>query len=772
MIEKPISIQLIQSMNPMQHQQQQQHQQSNIGPHFNYNPLYTGVQNFNEVNQHSATQRQGNGSDKIFGEMNHQLHGVAEDLLNEAEYVLKDICNYTEISQYSNHKQVNSSNQLNHNNESQRIQSNATMYENQQQPSLSSIDHNSQQVQAPSDQFGMQIRSSPFADHQSTNQYGDTVDNSTQLNIDGQNQFQNQRNARRKVTQEQSLDARLLQQHHVQHQQHHDHIESQQFASNQSHLSMQNGNGFQQQQFSLGTNQIDLSEDCQGLFVEYQNNRNSVDGLEELHSLNVTNCDSDALEQHINMTSSDDCFPSHDDLSDFGISSGDNLLNILFNHNNSTSLIGNGNITTNQANRSNQPNVNVGQYDQSIDCNSLGGGDNGARSSEISKTTTTISKKPNKKGNNQSASTSKIDPKKANNSSGIGNRRKDQSTSIESSSQNKITTLNTNKRLLPKKSSQSFSQTNKTTTQSKKPSTNTNWMASPSSTSINSNTSGTMSPSSNSQLDYEDPYRQQLDNLRKKLKMDVIPIPSEDSPPTSNSNQTNFSHPQFQNTNTIITTQASDVPNTITISKAPSLVPGTTIDGNGLNITNNGNVTYVLARPMNDGQKFDLNTPVFLHTPNGLLPLSRTDRGISIPVSAIGNQQRLEFNSSTVSNSIVLSCVNGSTSRVSNNQGPIKNLIFQAEGQQQRKSALNADASQALFNDDRGGHIIDTNSAQRHQSTRQQFNNTDQISSGEMSRSKQMSSHDNLSNGNLFHTLDRPTTSQQVQTIITNLQSV
>lgn len=107
------------------------------------------------------------------------------------------------------------------------------------------------------------------------------------------------------------------------------HQQQQMTAHNHQHHQHQHQNSNQQnlastttseslvasQQHGHNHNQVEHhhhnhNDDC-GLFVEYQNNRNSLNGtsLEELHSLNLSNvCDSETLEEQISMLSSDDRF--------------------------------------------------------------------------------------------------------------------------------------------------------------------------------------------------------------------------------------------------------------------------------------------------------------------------------------------------------------------------------------------------------------------------------------------------------------------------------
>lgn len=303
--------------------------------------------------------------------------------------------------------------------------------------------------------------------------------------------------------------------------------------------SVSNGNALDDQQQDHSTSahqQLDLvSEECGGLFVEYQTSRNSLGGcLEELNSLNVTNCDSDTLEEQINMLSSDDCFTTSDDLHDFGIGgSSDNFLNMLFMNTGGsqpTNVCSTGQSgfqsSTNMTSSAlgcptdnNNPSVSLNQEHQ-FAIPALTGSEALTSRGEIASLATSEKdllehgRKSTSKARCTTASTAKTkrtSKGKASPSRALAKR--DCSNGLENLAAERIATTNNNKRLLPKP--KGASRRNSKTVSSTR-------VSSPSSVS-----SAVMSPSSSSHsVDFETPYKLQLDNLRKKLRMDVAPATS------------------------------------------------------------------------------------------------------------------------------------------------------------------------------------------------------------------------------------------------------
>lgn len=295
----------------------------------------------------------------------------------------------------------------------------------------------------------------------------------------------------------------------------------------------------QQGQPSEAQQQLDLvGEECGGLFVEYQTSRNALGGcLEELNSLNVTNCDSDTLEEQINMLSNDDCFTTTDDLHDFGIGgSSDNFLNMLFmNTGNQTASSLLSVCSTSQNgfqplnNMSAAPLANLpdnsnstshlNQQQQFAIPASAGSDHLGSRAEVVALANSErdqlepIKRSKAKAGSkNKRSSRGRLSPSR-------GSSKKDCSErSHECSVDERIATTNNNKRLLPKPKLAGPRRSNKVP-----PATR---VSSPSSMS-----SAIMSPGSSSHsIDFETPYKVQLDNLRKKLRMDVAPMTATSEP--------------------------------------------------------------------------------------------------------------------------------------------------------------------------------------------------------------------------------------------------
>lgn len=357
-----------------------------------------------------------------------------------------------------------------------------------------------------------------------------------------------------------------------------------------SHSHNNNNNNFQLQASIVSSpshpnsvsavQQLELSEDCGGLFVEYQTNRNSLNGtLEELHSLNVSNvCDSETLEEQINMLSSDDCFVgSSDDLNGFAMASSnhDHLLNIqslngncqlhqatITERYNSDQSHGGSQRIQKLQNPCNSSNINSMIRSNDMLTVSLQKSPTDCMSSDdttilVSHNTSSCSdraavdNKSAKKMDNGNGA--KLNPDMS--SQGYNELKKSKALSRKSRSNvgangmskrmlqanrtvpTKITTTNTNKRLLPtKKNGQQncvdFGSNKLAGSVSGPPTrhlpSGAAWTNSPSS-------STSMSPSA-SLFDYDtNPYRQQLDNLRKKLKMNVPLLNSAESSVCSSS---------------------------------------------------------------------------------------------------------------------------------------------------------------------------------------------------------------------------------------------
>lgn len=513
-----------------------------------------------------------------------------------------------------------------------------------------------------------------------------------------------------------------------------------------SHQLVNNyNNQFQQQQFTLSSSnpgngsQIDLSEECNGLFVEYQTNRNSLGGLEELNSLNVSNCDGETLEEHINILSSEDCFATNDDLQDFGIgSTNDHFLNMIFLNNNNNQIMngcGNvvqssqqiasqntidnlhqismtpsnssshcesqiisGNTNSNQIiceqPHQQQPNKQLGDQIQSSSCSDLS--NQVVPTASIAKTKATKSTKNtstsnklvnnnNNDNNNNDSLPSKSSKNVGRKQGGSGKRKAFQQTETSyemNISQDKIATTNTNKRLMPKKQGQQTisnkqvgKKINSSTTSLNASTSASPWMASPSSTS-NTSISSATSPNSNSQFDYEAPYRQQLENLRKKLKMDVVPMSTAATLVDDQVTNSQVNNNNKNNASRLINQQASLASYNIFHSaqskveqqqqqqstnfsdQIDSLNTVTNIAGNTIFVSQQQQqeqrpnalscaTTYVIARSI-DSHNFETNGTVYLRTPNGLVPIN-SDRRSNLPIVSLATTNDLDYSNSTSS---------------------------------------------------------------------------------------------------------------------------
>ena len=366
--------------------------------------------------------------------------------------------------------------------------------------------------------------------------------------------------------------------------------------------------------------QLDLLEECGGgggggLFVEYQNNRNSLEGLEELHSLNVTNCDSDTLEEHMNhmLSNSEDCFGVGEDYQDFGMNGAHDNFADMFIMNTSTNQhshhqqlvpaaasqpmqpqqqVGASQMLAGQTNNSVQQTDNMIQQQQkqtsqfsSSDQTKMDhmnrpiqmivNGQTSQLRKEMTKTKTrdeitpetTATALASKKASNTQTHCGSTPRLQTNNKKLVNNKRKvncggtaarntnsntKNSGGKQQQLQEKTPNLenlnnNPNRRLLStnKKSSTNLQRQQQQATSATKTFEKTNsWMVSPSSSSTTSNISNSsvLSPSSVMQIEYETPYKQQLDNLRKKLKMDVMPNQVDKNRVVSTKSEEHLSH--------------------------------------------------------------------------------------------------------------------------------------------------------------------------------------------------------------------------------------
>lgn len=302
--------------------------------------------------------------------------------------------------------------------------------------------------------------------------------------------------------------------------------QSQFYNSNNNHTQrhrLTKQNNYLQQQQQQHPTDIDLAEECQGLFVEYQTNRlNSLGGLEQLHTLNVTNCDSETLEEQINMLEAtntstttrnvqfgrsaltDDDQDADDDDDQF-VSSNQDFLNLLFNGNNQD-----------QVGLAEEMSLGEPVVDSRLSSSPL--------ATQNNRKQTTQGKKRGKEAGQKATQTSDSTKKKAN--------TKTTGPEEPIKQQSKITTTNTNRRLLPKSKNNAQAAPGGGGGQPKQPiktsckAGSTSTSSSLSNTSSNSSLSPTNS-SSQQVFEYEQtPYKRQLDNLRKKLKMDVVGVSS------------------------------------------------------------------------------------------------------------------------------------------------------------------------------------------------------------------------------------------------------
>lgn len=171
------------------------------------------------------------------------------------------------------------------------------------------------------------------------------------------------------------------------------------------------------------------------------------------------------------------------------------------------------------------------------------------------------STKHNKKSSSRNKSGSTNRPQQQQNASGTQvNSLTYSSGNNESDTELRITTSNTNKRLMPKKTAsnpRSCSYNNLTALR-RDTYVNSSCVTSPTSTSNTSNSSilsPTSSNNTNQLAEHENSYKVQLDNLRKKLKMDVAPaVVSSQASQVMDKNRQQLSSPV-----TLIAPQTSDI---------------------------------------------------------------------------------------------------------------------------------------------------------------------------------------------------------------------
>ena len=238
--------------------------------HFNYNPLYTGLsqqlhEEF-EQQQRDSNQRGANSTLLSNGEQQFRLTANEEGEEDEDDDLMNEIYQFASSSdahrQHNNHQMAASRHMI------PSIRNNGPI----------TISHPQQQQQ-----YGSSLR-------QQQHQGGTLV----------QQVFPNQTNL------SPMLSVGLIARHPGQ---------TPRGKRNNGQQQQSGHFASQEQQFnSFEAQQLDqMSDDCAALFVEYHNrNPNGDDGnsLEELHSLNVTNCSSETLEEQINLLTGEDCFGS------------------------------------------------------------------------------------------------------------------------------------------------------------------------------------------------------------------------------------------------------------------------------------------------------------------------------------------------------------------------------------------------------------------------------------------------------------------------------
>lgn len=688
LIEQQTNIQLLPNVgSPLQQHQQQ------FPQHFNYNPLY--IQQSQHESRFSNTRDQHQSADRD-GKSADALHSDVDDdqqhLLNEAdEDVLNDIYHYSsaaEAASCNKQQQQHCQTMTNFGAQLQRDATNATGADHdslaqfcdrapQNHSSTGYLQalhlngHRKQETLVATGSVGQQqrnrqhlnssmcnrtnnLQASPFQQQSMVAQQNSGFDEANKLTAPANNGAMRQR--RKPADQaDASGRKRLSSSNHI--------------AMGPNFSDVPNG-GFQQQQqqqfapgnntanltgvnhqFSSHTNQMDLADEC--LFVEYQTNRNSLGVLEELNSLNVTNCDSETFDEHLNM---DDCFETNDDFQD--LCSSDPYLNMLLMNSGAAHSMTPQPVDNNQSANMCQMNSgafssveSLGLLQPNTEQNALKqvSGDLQANQHVQEAQKTNEKRARNRKGNSKQqgpnkqsegepgVSDSKRPVARRKNSSQDLNAAANDEPSFEVSKQFKIATTNTNKRLLPKKSS---AQLARQAPEMKKTATvgtaNSSCMASPSSTSNTSNGSA-LSPSSSPQFDYQ--------ALRKKLKIDVEPhlsqttnnrSPAVDAPKNPAQSKPSAKTCQYS----VAPGVANSLDQTIYLTPAPNMNQSVS-NGSSIQKQNVGTTTYVIARPFESSHSFDASSgTLYLRTSNGLVPVNQgANSGLSLV--SLGPEQEL-----------------------------------------------------------------------------------------------------------------------------------
>lgn len=548
---------------------------------------------------------------------------------------------------------------------------------------------------------------------------------------------------------------------------------------NQQPQAQQQQFNFQQQQqhqfmvASTSSHPMELAEECNGgLFVEYQTNRNHLGGLEELHSLNVTNCDSETLEEQINMLSGEDCFTSGDDLQDFAIgSTNDHFLNML-----TLGAAGVSGVGMSSQSIGSQLDCISGSLNQTFSGQQHTSVDQMPAASRsmneridvdlrqhftlpdvIAPQTTLMDKRVIATGKNKQKDPSIKATTQQNCSKRSKTRKRAAETSSDSSSlifsqddefssistdtdtaqvdttaaaalQDKITTTNTNKRLLPtKKNNTSSSVKSREQAIKKKSNSSSSWMSSPNSSSVSTNSSFSgLSPSSSSQLEIaETPYRQHLENLKKKLKMDAPPLsaPSGDQTERKTDEQNNLAqHQGYLRTSMNPTSgsvhQSDGASGALIVNNHDAtnfMLSTANLPSRQLQQHNHHQeqqqscaTTYVIARQIEQPQGFEAAPgTIYLRTSNGSLVQLNSNRR-SATVVQIGSQPDTDYSSqsspvATNRSPMLISCVGSTRGSATNSY---TNNDHQQQQQQYMSSPINSQGPTAglIFHHNRHHH--------------------------------------------------------------------
>lgn len=500
------------------------------------------------------------------------------------------------------------------------------------------------------------------------------------------------------------------------------------------------GQGHQQQFFVASG--VDNSEEP--MFADYQSNRVTLGISDDLHNMNVINCDNETLEEQINMLSNEDFMttPHGDQIDYHGFASNDQFLNMLFSGagcTNSTTAQTNGNsanningslniqttnatskisrcniasISPNQLQKQQEPPVVVSlstttqqsQVSQNSKEERIGpkareskNQSSKEQSKKLSKTSKrkdkssqlcqapagTVSSgggkstnKYGKKGSSQTKTSLLSQPPGANPSTTIND--------IDNGSEFKIATANTNKRLMPKKTGNAARNLHNNINPIRRDMyANNSCITSPTSTSNTSNSS-VVSPNAN-QFEHESSYKLQLDNLRKKLKMDVVPVSSKSlvdpnsssiqansaisliATTTSNHHQNQTQQQQLQDTTSggyhpqHHIQHHHQIPIQVLVRggvNSQNLVPtncstakirssqSNLVQNNNDNIinkqspigNNNNSTTYVIAKPI-EGQPLDPNhgSTIYVSTSSGLMQVATQQHHRQAPITPIAS---------------------------------------------------------------------------------------------------------------------------------------